>query len=309
MDMDEIGHTLLEAREKLGLTLEEVERATRIRTHHLEALEKGMMDALPSPVQARGFLNNYAEFLGLDARSILNQYAEKLHSQRARFWTGQAYLEPGTQPSVQVRSRRSRWLSSDLLVAAGITFTILLTLIWGGSRVVAGLRSGTSATQDEVEALLPTSTTSPTISPVPAGTIQETEIPLQIEATSIPTQPLLLNLTDPLNIMVAAEKRAWIQVLVDGEETFRGRVQSGDVLEFQADEVVEIVTGNGAGIRIFYNGQDQGLMGEVGQVVIRLWTLEGVLTPTATITRTPTRTPRISDTPVPSPTAPSTPGG
>ena len=71
MDMDEIGRTLLEAREKLGLTLEEVERATRIRTHHLEALEKGMIDALPSPVQARGFLNNYAEFLGLDANPIL----------------------------------------------------------------------------------------------------------------------------------------------------------------------------------------------------------------------------------------------
>jgi cytoskeletal protein RodZ len=309
MDMDEIGRTLQEAREKLGLTLEEVERATRIRAHHLEALEAGKIDTLPSPVQVRGFLNNYAEFLGLDATSILTQYAENLQSQRARFWSGQAYQEPGTQPSVQVRSRRSRWLSSDLFVTAGITFAILLTLIWGGSRVVAALRLEAEATPSEANILFPSSTPSPTNTPVPTPPSQVTGISTPTEATSIPTQSLLPGVTDMLNIMVVVEKRAWLQVLVDGQETFRGRVRGGDIFEFQADEVVEITTGNGAGIRIFYNGQDQGLMGEVGQVVIRLWTLEGILTPTATITRTPTVTPRISDTPMPSPTLFSTPGG
>ena len=64
--MDDVGGRLREAREKLGLTLEEVERTTRIRVHHLEAIERGELDSLPSPVQARGFLRNYAEFLGLE---------------------------------------------------------------------------------------------------------------------------------------------------------------------------------------------------------------------------------------------------
>ena len=83
VEMDDIGRTLQEARERLGLTLEEAERVTRIRVHHLEAIERGDLDALPSPVQARGFLNNYADFLGLDAEAILLQYADTLQKQEA----------------------------------------------------------------------------------------------------------------------------------------------------------------------------------------------------------------------------------
>ena len=54
--MKEIGRTLREARERLGLTLEEVERNTHIRARHLAAIEKGELETLPSSVQARGFL-------------------------------------------------------------------------------------------------------------------------------------------------------------------------------------------------------------------------------------------------------------
>jgi len=80
--MEEIGQFLRETRERLGLTLDEVERATRIRTHHIEAIERGDFEALPSPVQARGFLGNYADFLGLNRDDILLGYAEILQSQR-----------------------------------------------------------------------------------------------------------------------------------------------------------------------------------------------------------------------------------
>ncbi|HHH81557.1 MAG TPA: helix-turn-helix domain-containing protein, partial [Chloroflexi bacterium] len=54
--MEELGRRLRERRETLGLTLEEVERTTRIRVPRLEALERGDFEAMPSEVQARGFL-------------------------------------------------------------------------------------------------------------------------------------------------------------------------------------------------------------------------------------------------------------
>ena len=46
--------------------------------------------------------------------------------------------------------------------------------------------------------------------------------------------------------------------------------------------VVEVVTGNGRGTRVIFNGVDQGLMGELGEVVIRLWNEGGMLFPTPT---------------------------
>jgi cytoskeletal protein RodZ len=307
--MEEIGRSLLEAREKLGLSLDEIERATRIRAHHLEAIERGEMEAFPSPVQARGFLHNYAEFLGLDADAITLQYAEALQSRRSRLVPEMSYKEPGTGPSVRIRSRRPRWLSSDLFIAATIILAILVVLIWGGSRVLTVLRRRTETPQAAMGLLIPTTTSTLTETPLQSGSVTESTFEPFPEETPIPTQPLFLGLADKVNLTVVVEKSAWLKVMVDGEEVFQGRVEGGDAFEFQGDQVVELTTGNGAGIHVFYNGQDHGILGDVGQVVIRLWTLEGALTPTATITRTPTQTPRISETPSPTTTSPPTPGG
>ena len=100
--------------------------------------------------------------------------------------------------------------------------------------------------------------------------------------------------------------RVWIEVIVDGELEFQGRALAGETFEYLADQVVEVSTGNGAGVRVFYNASDQGLMGELGQVVSKLWTLEGILTPTPTVTRTPLPTSTETETPIPSPTPPLT---
>ena len=55
--------------------------------------------------------------------------------------------------------------------------------------------------------------------------------------------------------------------------------------------MVEVVTGNGLGTRIIWNGVDQGLMGELGQLVDMLWTLQGAVVPTPGPTSSPAPTP------------------
>ncbi len=72
--MDEIGHILREARENKGLTVEDVQAQIRINARYLTALENGQYSALPTPVHARGFLRNYARFLGLDPQPLLDRY-------------------------------------------------------------------------------------------------------------------------------------------------------------------------------------------------------------------------------------------
>lgn len=72
--MDEIGHILREARENKGLTVEDVQAQIRINARYLTALENGQYNTLPTPVHARGFLRNYARFLGLDPQPLLDRY-------------------------------------------------------------------------------------------------------------------------------------------------------------------------------------------------------------------------------------------
>jgi transcriptional regulator with XRE-family HTH domain len=59
------GSTLKQRREARHLSIEQVAEQTRIRMHYLQALENDDLSAIPSMVQARGFLRIYSEFLGL----------------------------------------------------------------------------------------------------------------------------------------------------------------------------------------------------------------------------------------------------
>ena len=304
--MEDIGLKLQETREKLGLTLEEVERSTRIRMHHLEAMERGDLDALPSPVQARGFLRNYAVFLGLPGDEVLLKYAEELQARRTRSLPGDGLGEPTTRPTVQVRSRRPRWLSSDLFVAAAITLAVVITLIWGAGRVMTSLRERTEAAQEFPALLASSETATPTVGAAPVSESAPTSnpesvlVPPQLTPTETLSFPLVPS--SAVDVRVLAERRAWVRVIVDGEQAFQGRLAPGEVFQAQGETLVEVTTGSGGAVRIFYNGQDLGLMGVLGEVVTMLWTQEGAITPTPTQTTTPATPTPPAETPTPAAT-------
>ena len=68
-----LGAVLREQREAMGVTLAEVEVATRIRQKYLSAIESEEWHLLPGEVVGRGFLRNYADYLGLDPQEIMER--------------------------------------------------------------------------------------------------------------------------------------------------------------------------------------------------------------------------------------------
>ena len=70
---ESLGSLLRQKRESLGLTLEEVERHTHIHVRHLTAIESDDLSSIPSVTQARGFLRNYASFLGISPEEVATQ--------------------------------------------------------------------------------------------------------------------------------------------------------------------------------------------------------------------------------------------
>ncbi len=74
----EPGPTLPErlyaARERKGVDLYRAERDTKIRARYLGALERGDYKELPGAVYTKGFLRNYALYLGLDPEDVLLQW-------------------------------------------------------------------------------------------------------------------------------------------------------------------------------------------------------------------------------------------
>jgi transcriptional regulator with XRE-family HTH domain len=68
----QVGRILEQAREERGLSLHQVEQATKIRARYLKELERENVDVLPA-VYVRGSLRTYADYLGLDSEALVRE--------------------------------------------------------------------------------------------------------------------------------------------------------------------------------------------------------------------------------------------
>ena len=75
---ERLADRLVAAREAKGVDLLRAERETKIRRQYLAAMERGSWSELPAGVYARGFLRNYAIYLGLPADEILAAWSREL---------------------------------------------------------------------------------------------------------------------------------------------------------------------------------------------------------------------------------------
>jgi cytoskeleton protein RodZ len=309
----EIGEELRSRREMLSLHLDEVERNTHVKAHYLEALERGAMDALPSTVQTRGMLSNYATFLDLDVDTLLLRFADALQARHRERNPLKPVRKPGQPILANLPPMRS-FVAGDLIFGVGIVILLVGFAIWGVNWVL------TIQSQREVQPTAPSISDILLASPDPS---LYTATPAFVPLESFPGEPTVTVVIPTLNVNVnvqvnlVAVERTYMRVISDGQTVFEGRVVPGTAYPFEAEEQIEVLVGSGAAIRIVYNGRDMGLLGSFGQVVSNIYLATEIITPTGipsatpTITATPTQTapptatsrftatPVITSTPVP----------
>ena len=127
-----IGDTLRNARTDRGVELDEVERATKIRLKFLAAMEEDRWDALPGPAYARGFLDIYARYLGLDQRALLAAYSTEVEGERHDPIPG-SVIKPGILRQNRPARRTSINLGPVAKILAGIAGLVIVGLVIVGS--------------------------------------------------------------------------------------------------------------------------------------------------------------------------------
>ncbi len=323
LSFEQVGRTLFERRTALNLSLDEVERFTHVRLHYLKALEEGRLNDLPSPVQGRGMLNNYAHFLNLDAEELLNSFAEGLQSRREERLTNppgapdrKGAVKPArkTNPKQPAISNRwSRLVTPDLIIVGLVIIGLLAFAIWSAAQVSSRQRENVQATPLSIadvllssspQAQLPSRT--PTLPPNLGTRQPQTAVSTQVGgATLALTGTVPVTGSGALQIYVVAIQRTYLRVTADNRIIYDERLVPGNAYAFAGDRTIEVLIGNAAGVQIFYAQKDLGNLGVVGEVKRILFTRDGVVTPTLAFSATPSRTPLPSSTPRPSPTLPT----
>ena len=297
--LEEIGSILKKQREHLGFTLPNVEDQIFIPERYLIAIENGSLEELPSTVQGKGMVKNYAQFLGLDPEPLLLGYAEVLQKRLAKSRERMPDVKSPSPLQVSIR----RFLASPTILWVGVVILIGSISLWAGTLIFGSRATSADATATipgVSDILLPKSTHSATPEE-PIATLSEIEVDitptfagdeiLEDNAETTPTPGITGN--EKVQVQLIILQRAWVRVIVDNILAFEGRLLPGSVKLFGGELSIEVLTGNAAGIDVIYNQQDLGTMGLYGEVIDRVFTAEGIATPTPTITATPTP----SDTP------------
>jgi cytoskeletal protein RodZ len=297
--MDELGHILREARETKGLTLAEVQDKIRINSRFLQALENSEYERLPTPVHVRGFLRNYARFLGLDPQPLLNRYELSRNNRPApvmadRDSGGLASSLPlrDDQPffdpvNVEVESGQRRSPESVLrlvIILALIGFLYLL-----GNRFIPlllGNGDGTEALTEGITAAIQniTSNQGETSDPdlaegtavVSSGVITSTsrnnsETTPSAISSPTPTRPTLPAVMEVINLELQITERTWMEVTIDGDIVFSGIAVKDLTFEWAAQEEAKILTGNAIGVFVTINEIPLGRLGGRGESKEEVW--------------------------------------
>ncbi len=341
MDAHSLGRYLRESREARELTLDDAVSRLRIRARILQSFEEGEFNVEDfSQVQIRGFMRNYARFLGLDEDLVVQYYeSSQQNHQRRRGRRGGKRRGRRSVPEIELPAGRSitdtnphlprvtmgeqnedkqrRLLRLfNTMVVILVALAALLVIVFVVTQLVDTSEGASPpASGQGILGQLPappTNTRAPTFTPRPAATIQVQTRPQQFSGRGVA-------------VSIETTQRTWIRLTTDDNLQINRMVLPGEFLEYQALEEIYLNASNADALVVVHNGSPQGTFGGRGQAV-EVWFRNGdmdILTgpgfdPTSPFTATPPPTSDFlastliaaqtpSNTPGPSPTPSDTP--
>lgn len=295
--MRTVGQILREARDKKSLSLDEAEKATKIRKKILVLLEESNWKDLPSPTFVKGLLKNYGLFLGLDTKKLLAFFRRE-------------YDEPKVQKHLV--TSKSSGLKIRFTPQLVTTSVIALAILAASFYLFSQYRSFTSAPLLEISE--PRGNVKVETLDISVVGKTYTDATLKINGQKIQISPggtfsVAVSLVEGINtIVITAENRfgkistekrtvvvdskiagaessvgvkekvsltlkigpnaANIRIELDGKKTFEGVLVFGSIREISAKERVKIFTSNAGSTKVKFNGKDE-VLGKEGESLER----------------------------------------
>jgi cytoskeleton protein RodZ len=277
-----IGAVLEKARRERGLSLRDVEDATKIRTRYLEGLEREDFSVLPDAVYVQGFLKTYANFLGLNgdemARDLRNRRSPRRERQQLAYEPPQSseFERPLMSPGGLAGAERRR-----VSGAAVLTVALALLVIAGviGALYYVGVRSSETGAPEDQQQAQPERAENPSpqeVQPAPEQNAPEQRREAPGESAATPTREEAASeepAADTVSVTVGvAGSPAGLTVTVDGTVAADVFAQPGFSQTFEGEEVVTVSTANAGAVEATVDGEDLGRLGYYGQPLTRDFT-------------------------------------
>lgn len=211
------GGWLRRQREVRGIALRQIADTSKIAIRYLEALEHDQFDVLPAPIFAKGFLREYAKYVGLDPDEVINHYLVACQAD-----------QPEKPPlPVPATPYSTHW-------TYGLFLTLGVVVLFVG---VAGLSFYAEKRREGSRGQPPPMAAPPIVRMVPP-------LPQEDPASDA-----------PLRVTLDFIQNCWVEALVDRRPRISEVRAQGESVRLDAQEEVSLSLGNVAAVRVEVNGQ------------------------------------------------------
>lgn len=268
----DFGTWLRLQREGRGIELHEIADASKISMRYLEAMESNRFGVLPASIFTKGFLRQYAGYVGLDPEEVVNFYLDTRRDEE------EAVSDEVVPPR---RRRRSRAENLRYVVAALVLAVLLLGVVWlvsyfseaSGSEPVGDLAPAPSEPAEPSSSAGPTSgDDSPaggSLEPRAPGTAPGERAVADRPAGSTEVAETPADLAAPIRVTLDFSGDCWVEADVDGRREVAEMHVQGSSLLLTADERVDLKVGDIGSVRLEVNGIPYRLEPVVAETAVR----------------------------------------
>ena len=243
-ELASFGEELRREREIRGISLKEIADATKISKRFLEAIERNDHRTLPAPVFTRGFIREYARYLGLNADEIVNRYnfAAAGDDRIEKSPHLERLTHPDLPPKKGIPPPYAR-------VDRNVYVLLLIIAILAAATFVAMRHKRATAEAVGIE----TAIAPPKRARAPATTLK-------------PAAPASTD--DVMRMTIDVAEDSWVVLDADGKEVINDTLRRGVRKTVEAKETFHFRTiGNAAGIKLALNDVPLPPLGRDGEVI------------------------------------------
>lgn len=256
-ELASFGEELRREREIRGISLKEIADSTKISKRFLDAIERNDHKNLPAPVFTRGFVREYARYLGLSSEEMVNRYnyaaAGDDRIEQSPHLDRLAHPPPGVT-DVRERPRKDipppyARIDRNVYVLVAIVVALIGISAWA-------LRHKRDA-KSEIEPAR-------TERAAPSRKPELVPVPTTATAGTAVASPA----TGVMRLAVDASGDSWVSLDADGKSVLNEELKTGYHNVFEAKDSFHFRTiGNAAGVQLTLNEIRVPVLGGEGDVL------------------------------------------
>lgn len=241
--MADIGDKLRSACKAKGMSIEDVEKITKIQRRYLTAIENDDFDQLPGDFYVRAFIRQFADVVGLNGKELLADYKSEVPEAKPEEYVENSIDNKSERIKETTNSRKGLWRNylPQIATVVGIVLLILVVYIVY-TRFFTGTNQQSANQAENVTVSSHIQSSKSKTSSKKKSTPKTTTSEVKISSLGNNSYRVSGLKNDRTLTLGTTKNDVWAQILVNGSSVWQGTLKANEKHSVQLPENVNNVS-------------------------------------------------------------------